>query len=96
MCAVAVVAYFARDRRGFSVGRALVAPALGAAGLLAGTWLIASNFEIVSGYSGLVNTIMLGIPLAFFIFGVICHYLTHDKVAMEPAQDTPAAPRGAA
>lgn len=84
ICAVAVVAYFARDRRGFSIGRALVAPALGAAGLIAGTWLIASNFEIVSGYSGVVNMILLSIPPAFFVIGVIGHFLTHDRAAMEP------------
>lgn len=84
ICAVAVVAYFARDRRGFSIGRALVAPALGAAGLIVGTWLIGSNFEIVSGYSGLANVILLSVAPTFFVIGVIGHFLTHDRAAMEP------------
>jgi amino acid transporter len=88
ICAIAVVAYFARNRRGFSVGRALVAPALGAAGLLGGTWLIVSNFEIVSGYSGVVNVILLSVAPTFFVIGVIGHFLTHDRAAMEPAEDT--------
>lgn len=80
ICAVAIVAFFARDRRGFSVFRVMIAPALGALGLLAGVYLIVTNFDVVSGYSGVVNVILLAIPPLFFAIGVIAHLITHDRV----------------
>jgi amino acid transporter len=66
VAAIAVVAYFARNRRGHSVWRVLVAPALGALGLGIGFVLIVSNFEITSGMQGWVNALMiLPTPILF-------------------------------
>lgn len=57
--AVAVVCYFLRNRHGHSVWRVVVAPALGAAGLIVGFTMIVLNFEITTGMEGAVNWILL-------------------------------------
>lgn len=69
VCAVAVVAFFARDRRGHSVWRVIVAPALGSLGLATVFVAILINFEYISGYSELLPNLLLIVPtpLAFVI-----------------------------
>ncbi|WP_394160152.1 APC family permease [Galactobacter valiniphilus] len=69
VAAIAVVAYFARDRRGHSLWRVLVAPALGAAGLCLGFVLIVSNFEITSGMQGWVNALLIAPTPILFLAG---------------------------
>lgn len=71
ICAVAVVAFFAPDRRGFGVFRALVAPGLGALGLLTGLYFVVTNFDVASGQTGFVNVVLLGVPVVFFAVGAI-------------------------
>ncbi|MFV0457164.1 MAG: APC family permease [Actinomycetales bacterium] len=69
LCAIAVVAFFSRDRHGYPVARVLVAPALAAVGLVTGVYLIGSNLELVSGLSGPVNTVLLTLPAVAFAVG---------------------------
>ncbi|MCI1672951.1 MAG: APC family permease [Bifidobacterium tibiigranuli] len=66
IAALSVLAFFIRDRRGFSAWRVLVAPALGAAGLAVGFFLIVRNFDMVTGLSGAINTILL-IPVPIML-----------------------------
>lgn len=49
LVSLAVVAYFARDRRGVSLWASLIAPLLAAGGLALGLWLLASRFGLLSG-----------------------------------------------
>lgn len=57
--AIAVVWYFIKDRRGYSVWRVIAAPTLGAAGLIAGFILIVTNFEVVTGLECPINQLLL-------------------------------------
>lgn len=64
--AIAVVFYFMKDRRGHNIWRAMVAPSLGAAGLVLGFTMIVMNFEITTGMEGAINWILLApTPLLF-------------------------------
>lgn len=66
MAAIAVVAYFLRDRRGHGLWRVTIAPGLGALGLVIGFTMIVMNFEITTGMEGTVNWILLApTPLLF-------------------------------
>jgi hypothetical protein len=80
LCAIAVVAFFAKDRRDHSAARVIVAPALGAAGLVAGVYLIATNFSVISGFTGLTNTILLALPPIAFVIGVVGYGLTKPPI----------------
>lgn len=71
MAAISVVGFFAKDRRGHSPWRVLVAPALGAAGLMAGFLLIVFNFEIVTTMTGPVNWLLLLPTPVLFIAGIV-------------------------
>ena len=65
---MSVIGFFRRDRRGHGVWTVLVAPVLGAVGLLTAFAVIATNFELVSGMSGPINGILLAtVPLVFAI-----------------------------
>lgn len=69
--AVAVVWYFVKDRRGHSVWRVIVAPAIGAVGLIIGYILIITNFEVVTGLTGPMNQVLLLPTPILFIGGII-------------------------
>ncbi len=71
VAAVSVVGFFARGRRGHSVWRVLVAPALGALGLIAGFTLIALNFDLVTGLEGPVNALLLAPTPILFVAGIV-------------------------
>lgn len=71
VAAVSVVAFFIRDRRGHSVWRVIVAPALGALGLITGFILIALNFDLVTGVEGWVNWALLAPTPILFIVGIV-------------------------
>lgn len=69
--AIAVVWYFIKDRRGYSVWRVTVAPILGAIGLIVGFFLIATNFEVVTGLEGPINQLLLLPTPILFVGGII-------------------------
>lgn len=71
VASVSAVAFFARDRRGHSAWRVLVAPSLGALGLLTALTLVASNFEVVSGLPGAINVWLLLPTPVLFIAGIV-------------------------
>ncbi|TNM41927.1 APC family permease [Nocardioides albidus] len=72
VCALAVVAYFLRDRRGHSALRVLVAPALGLVGLAIALYLMISNFSYLSGYTDpLPNALMIGATPMCFVIGAL-------------------------
>ncbi|WP_125100009.1 APC family permease [Leucobacter chromiireducens] len=71
LAAIAVVWYFLRDRRGHSVFRVVIAPILGALGLVVGFTLIVTNFEVVTGLEGPINQILLLPTPILFIGGII-------------------------
>ncbi|GEP55841.1 APC family permease [Reyranella soli] len=54
MVSLAVIAFFWRDKRGLTVWRRLIAPALSAIGLATCTVLMAANLDLVSGSKSLV------------------------------------------
>lgn len=68
---VAVLGFFFKDRRGESVWRVLIAPGLGAIGLISAFILIIFNFEIVSGLTGWVNWALLAPTPILFIAGIV-------------------------
>ncbi|WP_168929333.1 APC family permease [Nocardioides sp. GY 10113] len=70
LCAIAVLAFFGRDRRGHSPLRVVVAPVLAVAGLVTGLYLILTNFVVVTGYTGTVNTVLMLLPAVAFASGV--------------------------
>ena len=75
VAAIAVVGFFLRNRRGHSVWRVIIAPALGAIGLLVGWVLIALNFDLVSGLEGPVNWVLLAPTPVLFVAGVIAGFV---------------------
>lgn len=68
--AIAVFWYFVKDRRGHSVWRVIIAPAIGALGLITGYILIVTNFEVVTGLEGPINQILL-LPTPILCIGGI-------------------------
>jgi amino acid transporter len=69
--AVAVFWYFIKDRRGHSVWRVTIAPAIGAIGLIVGYFLIITNFEIVTGLEGPINQVLLLPTPILFAGGIV-------------------------
>ncbi len=55
LCMAAVIRFFARDRRGNTAFRVWVAPALGAAGLIVGLYLMLTNLDLLTGRTDWVN-----------------------------------------
>jgi amino acid transporter len=72
LCAVAVVIFFRRHAgHGMSVWSTLVAPLASLIGLVVATWLVAVNFDLLSGRTDWVNGLLLAfLPLAFAV-GVV-------------------------
>ena len=66
---VAVLVYFASDRRGHSLWRVRVAPALGLAGLLGALVLILTNLNDLVGGSSVLAWVIVGVLVAAFAAG---------------------------
>lgn len=69
---VAVIVFFAR-RPALAAGRvvqARIAPVLACGGLLAGLWLVLSNFTLVTGASATASTVLALVPVAGLLLGV--------------------------
>lgn len=71
VAAISAVAFFSRDRHGHSVWRVIIAPALGALGLVVAFVLVVLNFEIVSGMPGPINFWLLLPTPVLFIAGIV-------------------------
>lgn len=70
VAAVSVIGFFWKDRRGYSFWH-VVAPVLGAAGLLAAFVVIATHFDLVSGVEGPINWVMLACVPLIFLGGIV-------------------------
>lgn len=86
--AVSVVGFFARDRRGHSVWRVLVAPGLGAIGLIVGFALIAVNFDIVTEMEGAVNWLLLLPTPVLFVAGIVTGFVIRARAPRRYAELT--------
>ncbi|GAA3472157.1 APC family permease [Nonomuraea roseola] len=66
LAALSVVAFFRKDRRGFSAGRVLVAPFSAFVLLAVIIVLVVTNFELITGATGTVNALLiLPVPVVF-------------------------------
>jgi amino acid transporter len=105
VAAISVVGFFARDRRGHGVFRVLIAPALGALGLITGFILIATNFDLVTGFppGDPINWILLLPTPVLFVAGIVYGLVRRVRdpqgyakltdltdLTEEPAVETPA------
>ncbi|WP_162463870.1 MULTISPECIES: APC family permease [unclassified Mycolicibacterium] len=68
LCMVAIIRFFTPDRRGYTAFRVWVAPALGAAGLLVGIYLMLTNLELLTGRTDWVNWALVA-PLPLVCVG---------------------------
>jgi amino acid transporter len=68
---IAVIAFFARDRRGLSTFRTIVAPALGVLGLLVVLYFAIANIELITGQQGIINFLLPASAFLVFLIGVI-------------------------
>ncbi|MFV0425403.1 MAG: APC family permease [Beutenbergiaceae bacterium] len=75
VAAISVVGFFSKDRRGHSLFRVLIAPTLGALGLITGFILIVLNFGVVSGLEGPINWILLAPTPILFIAGIVAGFM---------------------
>jgi amino acid transporter len=75
----AVLVYFARDRRGYSLWRVRIAPVLGLLGLVAGLVLIVANLEDLVGGSTILGWTIIGLLVAAFAAGAIVGTRVHDN-----------------
>jgi amino acid transporter len=67
---VAVLVFFARDRRGYSQWRVRIAPALGLVALAAALVLILTNLSDLVGGSSVLGWVIIGLLVVSFIAGV--------------------------
>ena len=67
---VAVLVYFSRDRRGYSLWRVRIAPALGLAGLSGALVLILANLSDLVGGSSVLAWAIVGVLVGAFAAGV--------------------------
>jgi amino acid transporter len=68
---VAVLVYFGRDRRGNSLWRVVIAPALGLIGLLGALVLILTNLSDLVGGSSVLAGVIIGVLVAAFVAGAV-------------------------
>lgn len=68
---VAVLVFFARDRRGQSLWRVRIAPALGLAGLAGSLLLILANLKDLVGGSSVLGWVIVGLLVAGFVAGTV-------------------------
>jgi amino acid transporter len=76
---VAVLVFFGRDRRGHSLWRVLIAPALGLVGLAIGLILIVANLKDLVGGSSVLGWAIVGLLVLAFAFGAVVGARVGDK-----------------
>ena len=70
LAAVAILAYFSRDRRGMPTWRVIVAPAFAALALGIGTILIISQLDVFTTRGLVVNSLLVGVVIAALLAGM--------------------------
>lgn len=70
LTAIAIVAFFWRDRRGLSPWTTLAAPAVSGVALAIMVYLVVSNVELFTARQGAVNWILPGLNLVVMVAGV--------------------------
>ena len=89
LAAIAIVAYFRRDRHGHSLWRVFAAPAASAVGLFTFVGLSVSQIDLLTAASSTVNTILLApLPLALIIGVALATYFQHAKPAVYASLNT--------
>lgn len=81
---VAVLVYFAPDRRGHSLWRVRIAPGLGLAGLLGSLVLIITNLKDLVGGSQVLAIVFIALLVAAFVGG----YILGRRLPAENAEET--------
>jgi len=76
---VAVLVFFARDRRGLSQWRVRIAPALGVVGLLGSLVLILANLKDLVGGSSILAWVIVGLLVAAFAVGAVVGTRVRDN-----------------
>lgn len=76
---VAVLVYFARDRRGNSQWRVRIAPALGLVGLLGSLILILANLSDLVGGSSILAWVIIGLLIGSFVLGAVIGSRVSDE-----------------
>lgn len=71
LTAFAVIAFFARDRRGLTRWRTLFAPLLGAAGMIAILYFAIANIGLITGRTGPINVLLPLTTLFAFAAGIV-------------------------
>ncbi len=71
IAAVAVIAFFLRNRRGHSVWRVTVFPSLGALGLIAGWIAIVTNFDALTGWGAEGNMALIVAGPVVLVAGIV-------------------------
>jgi amino acid transporter len=68
---LAVLVFFARDRRGYSHWRVRIAPALGLIGLVVSLILILANLKDLVGGSAILAWVIIGLLIGSFALGAV-------------------------
>jgi flagellar motor component MotA len=76
---VAVLVFFARDRREYSAWRVRIAPALGLIGLVGSLILILANLKDLVGGSSILAWVIIGLLIGGFVAGAVIGARVRDK-----------------
>ncbi|MCV7171450.1 APC family permease [Mycobacterium manitobense] len=76
---VAVLVHFGRDRRGHSLWRVRIAPALGLVGLIGALALILANLDDLVGGSSVLAVIIVGLLVVAFVAGTVVGTRVGDR-----------------
>ncbi|MGA5465607.1 APC family permease [Mycobacterium sp. NPDC050041] len=76
---IAVLVHFGRDRRGHSLWRVRIAPALGLVGLIGALALILANLDDLVGGSSVLAVIIVGLLVVAFVAGVVVGTRVGDR-----------------
>jgi len=71
LASIAIIGYFARDRRGMSTMRVIVAPAIAAVALAVVTVLVITQIDVFTARGGLVNGLLVGFVGLALLVGVL-------------------------
>jgi len=71
LAAVAIIAYFARNRRGSSALRVIVAPAIAAVALICITVLVISQLDVFTAKGPIINGVLVGVVAIALLVGIL-------------------------